>query len=99
MSHSSSTVLCYAASSLCASHISKPAGCTFLILPLDVVEEFPEALTQCLLLGFSPNDCADPLCCLVLTQFIILCLKGSKSHNNHEIGIEDDIIGTFSKLA
>lgn len=84
LSCSSSTVLHYSASSpICASCSSKLAHHTFLILPLDIVEEFPEALAHCLLLCLSPNDCADPLRCLILAQFIILCLKGSKSHSNH----------------
>ncbi|KAK2541410.1 hypothetical protein Q9966_003974 [Columba livia] len=58
------------------SACSKPAHCTFFILPLDVVEEFPEALAHRLLLGLSLDDCADPLGCLILMQFIILHLKG-----------------------
>lgn len=80
-----------ALSPVCASCSSKRAHCTFLILPLDVVEEFPEALAHRLLLGFSPNDCADPLCRLILTQFVILCLKGSKSHSNCEMNTKDGI--------
>lgn len=66
---------------------------TFLILPLDVVEEFPEALAHCFLLGLSLNDCADPLGCLILAQFGVLCLRGSRSYSDHKQNTEDDTKG------
>lgn len=88
-SPSSSIVYYYLCSlATCNNFHLKPACPTFFILSLDVVEEFPEALAHCFLLAFPPDDCADPLCCLILTQFIVLCLKGSKSHSNRELGVD-----------
>ena len=54
------------------------------------MEEFVEALVHRLLLVLCLNDGADPLCCLVLTQLIVLCLKGSRSLSNHEMSISDN---------